>query len=134
MRSTSSRRSRRSSSAAISRAAGGIQQGRCAFDLRNESSDAGFLSRDAGTGEGDARHSGLQPAHGDAGKGQFASRPQRRGQWRGHGESELALGLVKMAQQQEAPHFEMKGMGGVHTISARLQRRTRGSQILFRPP
>jgi hypothetical protein len=52
----------------------------------------------------------------------------------GTGESELALGLVKMAQQQEAPHFEMKGMGGVHTISARLQRRTRGSQILFRPP
>ncbi len=112
---------------------GGIQDERCAFDLRLERGDACLSRGLPSPGERCAGRLGSETPHRDARNHQLVSGPGRGRKRRRVEIGQRPLGLVEPPHQQEAPDFEVAGMRGVDPVAVRFERRARRVEGLRRP-
>ncbi|MNP02821.1 hypothetical protein D3C76_946830 [compost metagenome] len=112
---------------------GTVEQVLRAFDFRRQRGNARLLCGQFCPGQGSPRRLGLQVAHGDPRRHQFMGGPQ--GRWQGGRRKlrKLLLGLIQLADQQQAADLQIARMGRVHPIIVSLKSEPRRLEGLDRP-
>ena len=112
---------------------GRVQHEGCAFDLRRQRRDICVARGALGPSESSARRLRPKASHRDPRNHQLVGGPQRGREGRGVELGERTLGLVKAADQEQAPDLEIPRMRGIDAVAMRLERRPRRVERLRRP-